>query len=87
MSKHFRDNCPTGKRLRFVKFYNDCFTGSEAITWLQDELRTDMFKAILTRAQTLRVLRILQKLDKMFVDVRGKKYEHEDIVDDRTLYR
>lgn len=87
VSKHFRDNCPTGKRLRFVKFYNDCFTGSEAITWLQEELRTDMFKAILTRAQTQRVLRILQKLDKMFVDVRGKKYEHEDIVDDRTLYR
>lgn len=83
----FRTNCPIGRHFRSFKFHQNCFVASEAVTWLQEHLKTDWFKVDFTRDQTLALIQTMQRLERMFVDVRGKAYDTEKIQDNGALYR
>jgi len=83
----FRTNCPIGRHFRSFKFHQNSFVASEAVTWLQEQLKTDRFKVEFTREQTLALIQTMQRLEKMFTDVRGKPYDIKQIRDNGALYR
>ena len=45
----FSEKCPVGKHWRQFRSHQDCFVASDAVTWMRRELKTDKFKANISR--------------------------------------
>ncbi|KAJ6657218.1 hypothetical protein lerEdw1_002585 [Lerista edwardsae] len=86
VTKYFRAEMPRRKHRQHFKKYGNCFTATEAISWLHELLRNNSnFGPDVTRQQTIQLLRKFLK-NHVIEDIKGR-WGSENLDDNQNLYR
>ncbi|ESN98705.1 hypothetical protein HELRODRAFT_188886 [Helobdella robusta] len=82
--RSFKDGMPVGRHRKGFKSYQNCFIGSDAVSWMHDNMQ-NLLKTDVTRSQVVTLLEKFYKV-KLFRDV-DKSSEGTEFCEGSKLYR